>query len=150
MWLLVAACSFWAIVQVYETFFRFQTRARANRGVINALLGRNEFRLHVPPSIARMAARRGMRIQLAFLDREFNPLDGANLTDPHPSTAASLVVEEETKPAILQNYTVNSSVNAVSSAKDNCAPEASSSLTSREVVKEKGATGAASGAGEIV
>lgn len=70
IWILVASSSVWAMVQVYETLFRSHTRARNNRAAINALLGRNELRLHMPSSIVHMAARRGMQIQIAVLDRE--------------------------------------------------------------------------------
>ncbi|KAI5665982.1 hypothetical protein M9H77_15835 [Catharanthus roseus] len=130
--LLVAACAFWAIVRMYDYFFRFWTRARSNRPFVNSLLGRTELRLHVPPNIAQATRGRGFRIQLGVLGRELNNLvdtttESATLTELHPSTATPSMTEEETNAMPIQKYNVNSQANASSSA-----TEASSSRASGE------------------
>lgn len=63
-------------LRMYATCQQLQAQAQAHAVAASGLLGPTELRLHMPPSIA-LATRgrlRGLRLQLALLDREFDDL----------------------------------------------------------------------------
>lgn len=63
-------------LRMYAACQHLQAQARAHAAAASGLLGHNELRLHVPPSIAIATRGRlhGLRLQLALLDREFDEL----------------------------------------------------------------------------
>lgn len=75
LWL-VLAVFLMATMRMYATCQQLQAHAQAQAVAASGLLGHTELRLHMPPSIA-VATRgqmRGLRLQRALLDREFDDL----------------------------------------------------------------------------
>lgn len=76
LWLVLAVFLMATTLRMYATCQQLQAHAQAQAVAASGLLGHTELRLHMPPSIA-VATRgqmRGLRLQLALLDREFDDL----------------------------------------------------------------------------
>lgn len=84
LWLVLGVFFMATTLRMYATCQQLQAQAQAHAVAASGLLGPTELRLHMPPSIA-LATRgrlRGLRLQLALLDREFDDLgDNACISD---------------------------------------------------------------------
>lgn len=85
LWLVLGVFFMATTLRMYATCQQLQAQAQAHAvAASGGLLGPTELRLHMPPSIA-LATRgrlRGLRLQLALLDREFDDLgDNACISD---------------------------------------------------------------------
>ncbi|XP_059660780.1 E3 ubiquitin-protein ligase SDIR1-like isoform X2 [Cornus florida] len=97
-------------LRMYATCQQLQAQAQAHAAAASGLLGRTEFRLHIPPSIALATRGRlqGLRLQLALLDREFDDLDYETLRalDSDNASPTLSMSEEEINALPVHKYKV--------------------------------------------
>nr|AFK35739.1 unknown [Lotus japonicus] len=110
LWLVMAIFAMATSLRMYAACQHLQAQARAHAAAASGLLGHNELRLHVPPSIAIATRGRlhGLRLQLALLDREFDELDYDSLRALDSDTASSTpsMTEEEINSLPVHTYKV--------------------------------------------
>uniref|UniRef100_M1CL67 ER glycerol-phosphate acyltransferase n=1 Tax=Solanum tuberosum TaxID=4113 RepID=M1CL67_SOLTU len=111
LWLVLGVFFMATTLRMYATCQQLQAQAQAHAVAASGLLGPTELRLHMPPSIA-LATRgrlRGLRLQLALLDREFDDLDYETLraldSDDAPTTPS--MTEEEINALPVHKYKVS-------------------------------------------
>nr|XP_033513530.1 E3 ubiquitin-protein ligase SDIR1 isoform X2 [Nicotiana tomentosiformis] len=119
LWLVLGVFFMATTLRMYATCQQLQAQAQAHAVAASGLLGPTELRLHMPPSIA-LATRgrlRGLRLQLALLDREFDDLDYETLraldNDDVPTTPS--MTEEEINALPVHKYKVSGPQSAGSS-----------------------------------
>ncbi|KAG5607512.1 hypothetical protein H5410_029004 [Solanum commersonii] len=108
LWLVLGVFFMATTLRMYATCQQLQAQAQAHAVAASGLLGPTELRLHMPPSIA-LATRgrlRGLRLQLALLDREFDDLDYETLRalDSDDAPATPSMTEEEINALPVHKY----------------------------------------------
>lgn len=119
LWLVLAVFLMATTLRMYATCQQLQAHAQAQAVAASGLLGQTELRLHMPPSIA-VATRgqmRGLRLQLALLDREFDDLDYETLRalDADNIPTGPSMTEEEINTLPVHKYKVSSPQSAAPS-----------------------------------
>ncbi|KAJ8540441.1 hypothetical protein K7X08_030360 [Anisodus acutangulus] len=119
LWLVLGVFFMATTLRMYATCQQLQAQAQAHAVAASGLLGPTELRLHMPPSIAltTRGRLRGLRLQLALLDREFDDLDYETLraldADDVPATPS--MTEEEINALPVHKYKVSGPQSAISS-----------------------------------
>ncbi|KAJ1406915.1 Zinc finger, RING-type [Sesbania bispinosa] len=110
LWLIMAIFAMATSLRMYAACQHLQAHARAHAAAATGLLGHDELRLHVPPSIAIATRGRlhGLRLQLALIDREFDELDYDTLRALDSDTASRTpsMTEEEINALPVHTYKV--------------------------------------------
>ncbi|XP_052197951.1 E3 ubiquitin-protein ligase SDIR1-like [Diospyros lotus] len=110
LWLVLGIFLMATSLRMFATCQQLQAQAQAHAAAASGLLGRTEFRLHMPPSIALATRGRlqGLRLQLALLDREFDDLDYETLRalDTENASATPSMSEEEINALPVHKYKV--------------------------------------------
>lgn len=110
LWVVLGIFFMATTLRMYATCQRLQAQAQAHAAAASGLLGRTEFRLHMPPSIALTTRGRlhGLRVQLALLDREFDDLDHETLRslDSNNASRSPSMSEEEINALPAHKYKV--------------------------------------------
>ncbi|CAN4095841.1 unnamed protein product [Withania somnifera] len=119
LWLVLGVFFMATTLRMYATCQQLQAQAQAHAVAATGLLGPTELRLHMPPSIA-FATRgrlRGLRLQLALLDREFDDLDYETLRalDSDDVSTTPSMTEEEINALPVHKYKVSGPQSAGSS-----------------------------------
>lgn len=136
LWLVIGFFVLATSLRMYATCQQLQAQAQAHAVAAGGLLRHTELRLHMPPSIA-FASRgrlRGLRLQLALLDREFDDLDYDTLraldADNVPSVPS--MSEEEINALPVHKYKFTAAESDVS-AKEQASSSASTEQEQQDV-----------------
>ncbi|XVF75304.1 hypothetical protein PTKIN_Ptkin13bG0177100 [Pterospermum kingtungense] len=108
LWLVLGVFSMATTLRTYATCQQLQAQAQAHAAAASGLLGHTELWLHMPPSIqlATRGRQQGLRLQLAFLDREFDDLnyEAFRALDAYNVPTAASMSEEEINALPVHKY----------------------------------------------